>query len=226
MVLSFVSGFPLGKMAFFPEESAVFILIFWRFVHMFFGFNCGIIPLVRGLQPGFCGGNVMYQVGELVVYGIHGVCRVADEEKKTIDRKKVTYLVLEPVNQSGSRFLVPTHNANVMAKVRSVLTPEGMEKLLTSREVRGSAWIADEGQRKQLYRELVSSTDAVRLASMVYTLYHHKSAQLAAGKKVHQSDDNFLRDGEKLLINEAAVIFGWDTDQAKQYIRSKLKEDA
>lgn len=168
----------------------------------------------------------MYHVGELVVYGIHGVCRVAQEEKKTIDRKKVIYLVLEPVNQSGSRFLVPTHNASVMAKIRPVLTREGLENLLTSREVRASEWIADEGQRKQLYRELVSSTDAVRLASMVYTLYHHKTTQLAAGKKVRQSDDNFLRDAEKLLINEAAVVFNWDADRAKQYIRSKLKEDA
>lgn len=168
----------------------------------------------------------MYQVGELVVYGIHGVCRVAEEEKKTIDRKKVTYLVLEPVNQSGSRFLVPAHNAAVMAKLRPVLTPDGMEKLLTSEEVRTAHWITDEGKRKQLYRELVSSTDAIRLASMIYTLYHHKAEQLAAGKKVHQSDDNFLRDAEKLLINEAAVVFNWDTDRAKQYIRSKLKEDA
>ena len=38
----------------------------------------------------------MYQVGEKVVYGIHGVCRVADLEERIIDRKHLTYLVLAP----------------------------------------------------------------------------------------------------------------------------------
>lgn len=62
----------------------------------------------------FYGGNVMYQVGDQVVYGMHGVCRVVEEEKRSVDRKQVTYLVLEPVGQSGSKFLVPTHNAAAM----------------------------------------------------------------------------------------------------------------
>ena len=39
-------------------------------------------------------------------------------------------------------------------------------------------------------------------------------------------DDNFLRDAEKLLSGEVSIVMGIDPDQAKQYIRSKLKEDA
>ena len=39
----------------------------------------------------------MYHIGDQVVYGIHGVCRIVDEEKSTVDRKTVTFLVLEPV---------------------------------------------------------------------------------------------------------------------------------
>ena len=56
----------------------------------------------------------MYQIGDQVVYGIHGVCCVVEQEERVIDRKRVTYLVLEPVGQDGSRYLVPTHNAAAM----------------------------------------------------------------------------------------------------------------
>lgn len=168
----------------------------------------------------------MYHAGDQVVYGMHGVCRVMQEEQKVVDRKTVTYLVLEPLGQSGSRFLVPTHNAAAMGKIRPMLTKEALDDMLTSEAVRADGWIRDEGQRKQMYRELIGSGDRVKLAQMVHTLYRHKTAQLAAGRKVHLCDDNFLRDAEKLLISEAAVVLDYDQEQAKQYIRQKLKEDA
>lgn len=166
----------------------------------------------------------MYQVGDQVVYGMHGVCCVLEEEKKTVDRKVVTYLVLEPVGQAGSRFLVPTHNAVAMGKIRPMLTKEELDAMLSSPEVRADGWVKDESQRKQLYRELIGSCDRVRLAQMVRTLHRHRTAQAAAGRKVHLCDDNFLRDAEKLLVSEAAVVLGYDQDMAKQYIRSKLKD--
>lgn len=168
----------------------------------------------------------MYQVGDKVVYGIHGVCMVADQEERLIDRKRVTYLVLEPVGQEGSRYLVPTHNAAAMAKLKHMLSKEELEALMDSDEVQADGWIRDENQRKQTYRELISSGDRARLMQMVRTLYRHRKAQAVAGKKTHLCDENFLRDAEKLLVSECSIVLEMEPDQAKQYIRNKLKEDA
>ena len=74
----------------------------------------------------------MYQVGELVVYGVHGVCRIVGQEEKRVDRKNVTYLVLEPVTSAGSRFLVPSQSAAALGKLRPVMTAEAFEELLSS----------------------------------------------------------------------------------------------
>ena len=109
----------------------------------------------------------MYQIGDQVVYGMHGVCRVVEEEKRVIDRKAVTYLVLEPLVQNGSRFLVPTHNAAAMAKIRNMLTKEELDEMLQSEVVRVDGWIRDENQRKQTYRELIGSGDRIRLMQML-----------------------------------------------------------
>ena len=168
----------------------------------------------------------MYRIGDSVVYGVHGVCMVVDQEEWIIDRKRHMYLVLEPASRDGSRYLVPTHNANAMAKLRRMLTKEEMETLVNSEEVMRDGWIADEGQRKQAYRELISSGDYAKLMQMVHTLYRHKAAQAASGKKCHLCDENFLRDAEKLLIGEVSIVLGIEPEQAKQYLRSKLKEDA
>ena len=70
----------------------------------------------------------MYQMGDLVVYGIHGVCRIAQQEERIVDKKTVTYLALEPVGQGGSRYLVPTYNAAAMSKLRHILSKEELEE--------------------------------------------------------------------------------------------------
>lgn len=165
----------------------------------------------------------MFQVGDRVVYGIHGVCDIKDSEIQIVDRKKVTYLVMEPLAQPGSRYLVPTHNAAAMAKLKPMLTREMLEALIRSDVVRQDSWIRDEGQRKQTYRELISSGDREHLMAMVHTLYRHKADQAAAGRKVHLCDDNFLRDAEKLLAGEVAVVLEMDMEEARQYVRSQLR---
>lgn len=167
----------------------------------------------------------MYQIGDQVVYGVHGVCCVTDMESRVIDRKKVTYLVLEPVGQGGSRFLVPTHNAVAMGKLRKMLSRGELEALMCSEAVHTDGWVRDENARKNLYRELISSGDREKLMQMVSTLYRHKAGQTAAGKKVHLCDDNFLRDAEKLLASEVAIVMEMEADEAKKYIREKLKEN-
>lgn len=168
----------------------------------------------------------MYQIGALVVYGIHGVCYVADLEERVVDRKIVVYMALEPLEQEGARYLIPTHNPVAMNKVKPILTKEALEEILTSADVRRGEWIRDENQRKQIYRELISCGDRIRLMQMVRTLYKHKDEQLSSGRKVHICDDNFLRDAEKLLASEIAVVTDLTPEEARQRLRSKLKEDA
>lgn len=167
----------------------------------------------------------MYQIGDQVVYGIHGVCRIADQEKRTVERKTVTYLVLEPVGQEGSRYLVPTHNEIAMGKLRPMLVPEELENLIRSKEVRTDGWIRDENARKQTYRELISSGDRAALMKMVHTIYRHKKAQTEAGKRVHLADESFLRDAEKLLVSEISVIMKISQDEARIYLRDNLKNE-
>lgn len=167
----------------------------------------------------------MYQIGSLMIYGIHGVCRVVRQETQVLDRKAVTYLVLEPVGQEGSRYMIPTHNDTAMAKLRPILTPQELEELICSREVRSGSWNRDENARKQSYRELIACGDPMKLMREVHTLYGHKKSQQEAGKKVHMADDNFLRDAERILSGEISVIMDFSPEEAKAYLRSSLKAE-
>lgn len=166
----------------------------------------------------------MYQIGDRVVYGIHGVCQVVAQEERVVDRKRLTYLALEPVSQDGSRYLVPTHNETAMGKLRKMMTRDELDAALRSDQIHDGTWVNDENRRKQTYRELIAGCDRTALLEMVCTIYRHKEAQLAAGKKVHQCDDNFLRDAEKLLAGEIAIVLDMEYPQALMYLREQLKK--
>ncbi len=170
------------------------------------------------------GDEDMYQTGDRVVYCSHGICCVTAQEERTVDKKRVTYLVLEPEGQAGDRYYVPAHNAAAMAKLRYLLTAAQMDALLSSEAVRADCWTQDENRRKQRYRELINGSDPAALVQMVCTLYRHKAAQSAAGKKVHQCDENFLRDAERLLACEIAASMDLTQDAAKNRLRTCLTE--
>ena len=167
----------------------------------------------------------VYQVGQRVVYGIHGVCDIIEIEIKIIDRKKIPYFVLEPVEQPGAKFYVPSENPAALAKLSYLLTKPELEQLLKELDVSKKAWIADENRRKLYYRELISSGDRKAILQMLCALYIHKTEQEEKGKKFHLCDENFLRDAEKLLCSEVSLVLDLSYPEALAFLRSNLKTE-
>ena len=165
----------------------------------------------------------MYQVGEYVVYGIQGVCRVLGKEKQLVNRKRTEYLVLEPLAKGAAKFYLPTQNPSAMGKLRPVLTRLELENLIDSEQLRQDCWIPEENLRKQQYRDLLAAADRLSLMRMLRGLYRYQNELLEAGKRIHLCDDNFLRDAERLLCSEIALVMELSPEEAKQFLRSRLQ---
>lgn len=164
----------------------------------------------------------MFQQGSLVVYGMHGVCKILGTEIRRVDRSSVEYYVLEPVKQSEDRYYVPSQNQAAVSKMRPLLSREQLDALLSSPEVAKNAWITDENQRKQRYRELITSGDRAALLSMVKALHIHKEEQSLLGRRLHLCDENFLRDAENLLGGEFSLVLGIAPSEVGAYIKNKI----
>ena len=166
----------------------------------------------------------MLQVGMQVVYGAHGVCTIVDTQIRRVDRKDVEYFVLEPKDQPAARFYVPAHNQAALSKMRPLLTKEELEALLVSEDSHSDCWIAEENRRKQRYRELLSGGDRAALISMIRVLYRHRESQLAAGRKFHLCDENFLADAQKLLVSEFSMVLSIPKTEVGAYIEKRMQE--
>ena len=165
----------------------------------------------------------MYEIGQQVLYGIHGICTITAMESMRFGATREKYYVLVPMAQPGAKFYIPAENQAALSKLRPLLGREELLALLHSEAVRNYPWISDENQRKQRFRELISSGDRESLMGMIGSLHRHKRAQLKAGRKFHQSDENFLTDAQKLLNAEFAQVFALDPHEVNAFILRELE---
>ena len=131
--------------------------------------------------------------------------------------------MLEPLSKAESKFYLPLGNPTALAKLKTVLSAEELQALLDSPEVREGNWIDEESRRKMYYKELVVRGDRLEILQAICGLYRYKAAQAEAGKKFHLCDDNFLRDAEKLMSSEIALVLEMTMEQARDYLREKFK---
>lgn len=166
----------------------------------------------------------MFSVGNRVVYGIHGVCEICAVENRVVDRKTVQFYVLQPVDQAASKYYVPCHNPAALAKLRPLLTKNQLVELLHSDAVRADQWISDEGKRKMLYRDLISSGNREALLSMVHTLHRHRRECLQQGRKFHLCDENFLRDAQRVLSAELSAVLEIPAHEVPAFVQRIFEE--
>ena len=146
----------------------------------------------------------MYQLGQKIVYGSHGVCNIVDLEDKKVDGKMICYFVLEPADHPGTRYYLPTKE-QMYDYLRTPVTED--------------IWIDHENKRKQRFRELLSSVDLRAMIDMVRVLREHRQVQLAQGRKFHQCDDNFLRDAQRIISAEVSVVFQIPMEQVESCLQ-------
>lgn len=166
----------------------------------------------------------MYQIGETVLYGTEGVCTIAEVREMKIGRERASYYVLQPVYREGATIFVPLANEALLAKMRPLLSAAEIDGLLQCVRRDEPAWIEDAAQRKEEFHRILTAGDRKELLVMIRTLYRHREALQKTGKRLRTNDDQMLRDAEKLLNDEFALVLNIKPREVSEYIRSRLEE--
>lgn len=164
----------------------------------------------------------MFQTGQQVIYGIHGVCTILGTETKRFGKTKSDYYILQPIHQLDSQYFIPVGNPAALSKLRPLMSRQELLDLLHSDDVRQNVWIPDENQRKNRFREILIQGDRGVILSMVYCLHLHKKEQQRLGRKFHQSDETFLKEAEKLINAECSHILGLEPGAVSSYILKEM----
>ena len=103
----------------------------------------------------------MFKIGEYVVHGRNGVCKIDDITKLEIsgaDKDKL-YYVLVPMKSEQSKVFYPVDNNRVT--MRSVISKDQAEDIVNEIKSIEPLWINNERLREAKYKEAISSCDCV-----------------------------------------------------------------
>lgn len=168
----------------------------------------------------------MFEVGEYIVYGLKGVCRVEDITHIDISGadKGRLYYVLSPIGESNGKIYAPTDNTKVM--MRRVITKEEAQRLIEEMPQIELLWVPNDKQREETYKEALNTGDYRSWVSIVKTLYLRRQERVAQGKKTTALDERYMRTAENELYSELSLTLGVPKEQMEAYIKERLRKTA
>lgn len=166
----------------------------------------------------------MFKIGDWVVYGGKGVCKVMDVgklESICVARDRL-YYTLEPCSSHDSRIFTPVDNEKVV--LRPAMNEQEAMELIDSIHNVDTLWISDEKSRENNYKEALRSCECTQLVKMIKTIYFRKKSRMEMGKKMTASDEKYFRIAEDQLYNELAVALNMDKEKVKKFIEERVTQ--
>lgn len=161
----------------------------------------------------------MFAVGDLVIYGGEGVCRVAGIGPSGLsgDNSGLTYYHLLPLYRNGT-VMTPVTTSVLM---RPILTRPAALELIASLPSLPAVKPVETGLRavRDFYHALVQRSDCSELAALIHTVCRKRAWSLAHGKKASQMDERYLKRAEEQLYGELAAALELEREQVLPFIR-------
>jgi len=165
------------------------------------------------------GGADMFDIGDYVVFGTDGVCRVEDVGELDMEgvAKDKLYYTLAPFGKSGnSRIFAPVEGKRVV--MRKVITPEEAKALISDITSIERLEIRDEKKREETYKHVLQSCDCREIVSLIKEIYSRRQERTAQGKKLPSVDERYFTMAENSLYGELCLPLNIDKDDVKDYI--------
>ena len=166
----------------------------------------------------------MFEKGEYLVYGTHGICRVEEVTHplmNTADRE-LLYYVLQPIYANGNKIYVPVDN--LRGNLRRVITKEECAALLDLIPKLEALLVDNEKQREQVYKTAMLSNDCREWVKIIKTIYLRRNQRMSQGKKMTLVDERYLRMAQDNLYGEMSFALGEDKEDMESYIKNHVEQ--
>lgn len=168
------------------------------------------------------GDILMFKVNDTVLYSTQGVCKITEIMEKKIYGKKYEYFVLKPIFDEKSTIFVPLNNEGLLSKMKRVITPEEIHKLLSDASNADVEWIENNQERQGKYKTILSQGTRADVIRLIKVLHLHQTDLVSKGKKLHANDERVLKFAEKLLYDEFALALNIKQDEVLPYILNEM----
>lgn len=166
----------------------------------------------------------MFQVNDLIVYGNEGVCSV--EEIRTLDMtgidKNKLYYVLKPLYRDGTIYSPIDSDVNIRKVITYEMARQFIEEIpnLEVKKFKNNSL----RELNDYYKSYFATHSCSDLLHVIKTVYVKKCSLANDGKKLGQTDENYMRKAEELLYGEFAVALNIPRENVRDYIGKRVEE--
>ncbi len=146
----------------------------------------------------------MFSIGDTVLYGNDGVCRISEITEKSFGSSTSLYYILVPVFNNRSTVFVPKDNERLVSRMQAILPVDEIKGLIEACD-EGIAWIDADSERAEYFKSLISGGEFPKILNMARCILKHRDEIMSNGKKLHKSDENILKDAVRIVYEELAM---------------------
>lgn len=160
----------------------------------------------------------MFSVGDYIVYGHNGICRVADITHPEIpgaDNGRL-YYVLIPEKTRDSRLFCPADNDKII--LRKVVSAEEAKEIIAESKSIEPLQVTNDRMRDDSYKNVMKSCDLRQWVQIIKALLIRKKEREESGKKITATDERYLKMAEEGLYSELALATGRDKAEIREII--------
>lgn len=165
---------------------------------------------------------MMFQPGELVVYGATGVCRVEGITQAGPGGQGRSYYVLTPLQQDGVIY-APVDSEKV--SIRPVISRSEAEALIDwiPSVQAGSCQASTAQALAQRYQSAVRSGSRRELVGMMKFIYAKRVRAEAQRRRLGMVDERYMKQAERLLYGELSAALDIPFEEVEAYIASRVE---
>lgn len=166
----------------------------------------------------------MYNIGDLVIYSTHGICKINAICEKTVSGITRSYYVLHPMdNKHHLTISIPVTNDN--NAILDLIDKKEAQEILKSFTFQGVEWYEKATERLTIFSDILSTGDREEIAKVINTLMRKKIELELQEKKLNEQDRKLLINSQNILFKELAISLNSSYEDINDMIIGLIKEN-
>lgn len=164
----------------------------------------------------------MFEKGDIVLFGINGICEITDVRTLDIsgvDKNKLYYILHSRDNNCTIYISVDGD----LSKMRKLISKENALKLIENIRQIDPLILKDDKKPDLEYKEVLNKYDCSELIKLIKCIYLRKKKRLEEGKKAMAVDEKYMNIAEDVLYQELGTVLNIPKDEVLDFILNKVQ---
>ncbi len=164
----------------------------------------------------------MFRKGDIVLYGMSGICEISDistVDISGVDKDRLFYILRQKTG--NGTIYVPLDGDT--SKMRKLISKEEAMEIISQISDLEPLKLKDEKKPEAEYKETLQKYDCLETLKLIKCIYYRKKQRADGGKKATATDEKYMRQAEDVLYQEIGAVLEIPKEQVLDYLIEKIE---